>query len=145
YVIWSDAAPDRAKSWWTIQPNIEEHPLALAVGAAAGVSSRSSLTIPRLLMPEAVQGLSVIDLKGLKHAGEDIVDGGLCVKVEGTTRRGDRETVWIDQATNLVRKVAGTINIPGALVEQTTVYRPRLNVEIAPREFDFTPPGAPGP
>jgi hypothetical protein len=144
YVIWSDAAPDRTKTWWTIKPNIEEHPLDLAVGAAAGVSSRSSHTIPRLLMPGVVQGQSLIDLKGLRLAGEDIVDGALCDKIEGTTPRGDLETVWIDETTNLVRKVAGTIKIPGATVEQTTVYRPRLNIEIAPKEFDFTPPGAPG-
>jgi RNA polymerase sigma factor (sigma-70 family) len=145
YVIWTDTAPERSKTWWTIRPNIEEHPLDLAVGAAAGVSSRSSHIIPRLLMPGVVQGQSLIDLKGLRLAGEDIVDGALCDKIEGTTPRGDPETVWIDETTNLVRKVAGTIKIPGATVEQTTVYRPRLNVEIAPKEFAFTPPGAPGP
>lgn len=143
YVIWTDAAPERSKTWWTIRPAVEEHSLPLAVGAAAGVSSLSSLTIPRLLMPEAVQGRALTDLKGLKLAGEEVVDGALCDKIEGTTPRGDPETVWIDRATHLVRKVAGTTKIPGASVEQTTVYRPQINGEIAAKEFSFEPPARP--
>ncbi len=140
YVIWSDAAPDRAKTWWTIQPNIKEDSLAMAVGAAAGVSSLSSLTIPRLLMPRAIQGHSPADLKGLKLVGIEIVDGVPCDKVEGTNLRGDVDTVWIDKASSLVRKVSGTSKIPGASVEQTTVYRPQVDVEIAAKEFAFEPP-----
>ena len=140
YVIWSDAAPERAKTWWTIRPKVEEASLPMAVGAAAGVSSLSSLTIPRLLMPRAIQGHSPADLKGLKLVDIENVDGVPCDKVEGTNLRGDVETVWIDKASSLVRKVSGTSKIPGASVEQTTIYRPQINVEIAPKEFAFEPP-----
>lgn len=143
FVLWSDASPDRAKTWWTIQPKVKETTLPMAVGAAAGISSRSSLTIPRLLMPEAIAGQSLTDLKGLKSVGEDIVDGALCDRIEGTNPGGDVETVWIDRASSLVRKVSGTFKIPGASVEQTTTYRPEIGVEIAPNAFAFEPPAGP--
>ena len=141
YVIWSDAAPDRAKTWWTIQPKVREDSLARAAGAAAGVSSLSSLTIPRLLMPQTIQGQSPADLKGfLGLVDIENVDGVPCDKVEGTNLRGDVDTVWIDKASSLVRKVSGTSKILKASVEQTTVYRPQVDVEIAAKEFAFEPP-----
>jgi outer membrane lipoprotein-sorting protein len=143
YVIWSDAAPDRAKTWWTVRPKVEEQSLAMAVGAAAGVSSLSSLTVPRPLMPAAIPSQSLADLRGPKIVDVDVVDGAPCDKVEGTDARGNKETLWIDKASSLVRKVSLTFEIPGGSVESTTTYRPQIGVEIAADAFTFEPPAGP--
>jgi RNA polymerase sigma factor (sigma-70 family) len=140
YVIWSDAAPDRAKAWWTVRPKVEEQSLAMCVGAAAGVSSLSSLTVPRLLMPAAIPAQSLADLRGPKIEDVEVVDGAPCDRVEGTDPRGNKETLWIDKASSLVRKVSLTFKIPGGSVESTTTYRPQIGVEIAADAFAFEPP-----
>ena len=44
------------------------------------------------------------------------------------------------QATFLVRKIFTTSKLPGAAIEQTTTYRPRVNVAIPPDQFAFEPP-----
>jgi hypothetical protein len=45
------------------------------------------------------------------------------------------------KATFLVKKIFHKSHVPGSAVEQTTTYRPRLNVEIAPEAFTFVPHG----
>jgi hypothetical protein len=140
YVIWSDAAPDRSRSWWTITPELREGPLASLIAAATGVSSSSSRTVPSLLMPGPLGRSALTSLKDPREMGAEVVDEVLCDKIEGKDIRGNTSTVWIDQATGLVRKILSTSQIPGAVVEQTTTYRPRVNIEIAPEHFVFEPP-----
>jgi RNA polymerase sigma factor (sigma-70 family) len=140
FVIWSDSAPERSKTWWTIRPAIEEQPLAMALGAAAGVSGSSSQTVPGLLMPDVVTGSQLGAMRDLKLVGEEAVDQALCDKIEGKDIRGDPMTVWVDRATSLVRKTFTTSRFPTFATEETTVYRPRVNVEISPKEFEFEPP-----
>lgn len=140
YVIWSDSAPDLAKAWWTIQPQIKETTLAMAAGTAAGVSALSSMTVANLLMPSAIPGLPLTGMKDFKLIGEEILDEAPCDKIEGKNVQGSPQTIWIDKATSLVRKIFTTSSIPGADLEETTTYRPRVNVEIAPKQFVFEPP-----
>jgi RNA polymerase sigma factor (sigma-70 family) len=140
FVIWSDAAPERSRYWWTVQPKIEEGPLAMSIASGTGISGGSAFTVPNLLMPDTLPGPPLTGLKDLKLVGEEAVDEAPCYKIEGKSRRGDPETAWIDKATSLVRKIFTTNQIPGTAVEQTTTYRPRVNVEIPPQQFVFEPP-----
>jgi RNA polymerase sigma factor (sigma-70 family) len=140
YVIWSDAAPENARSWWTIRPEVREWPLDRALGAAAGVSSSSSRTIPSLLVPGALGRSSLSALSEPHRTGEEAVDDILCDKIEGKDVRGEPMTVWIDRATSLVRKTFSITKIPNAIVEHTTTYQPRLNPAIPAEQFAFEPP-----
>jgi outer membrane lipoprotein-sorting protein len=139
YVIWSDAAPERSKAWWTLRPAIDEKSLAMAIGAAVGVSGSSSNTVPGLLMPDVVTGSQLRAMRDLKLVGEETVEEALCDKVEGKNVRGEPMTVWVDKATCLVRKILSKSQFPTFATEETTIYRPRVNVEISPREFEFEP------
>jgi outer membrane lipoprotein-sorting protein len=139
FVIWSDAAPERSKSWWTIQPDIKEVPLTMAIAAGTGISGGSAFTVPHLLMPDVLPSLALTGLKDFKLVGEEKVDKAPCDKIEGKNVDGDPETVWIDKATSLVRKIFTTFKVPDAAVEQTTTYRPQVNVEISPKRFVFEP------
>jgi hypothetical protein len=139
FVIWSDAAPERSKTWWTLRPATEERSLAMAIGSAAGVSGSSSHTVPSLLMPDVVMGSQLRAMRDLKLVGEEAVDEALCDKIEGKNIRGNPMTVWVDKASSLVRKIFTTSRFPTFATEETTVYRPRVNVEISPKEFEFEP------
>jgi RNA polymerase sigma factor (sigma-70 family) len=141
YVIWTDAAPESAKTWWTIRPEVQENPLALAVGAAVGVSGGTSQEVPGLLMPKAISSRASLGwLKEAKLAGEEAVEKAPCYKIEGKNVVGQPETTWVDKETYLLKKTLSKIQIPGNTVEQTTTYRPKLNVEIPADQFAFDPP-----
>ncbi|MDR3637208.1 MAG: sigma-70 family RNA polymerase sigma factor [Isosphaeraceae bacterium] len=139
FVIWSNAAPERSKTWWTLQPEIKEGPLAMAIGSGTGISGGSSFTVPNLLMPESIPGLPLTGLRDLELIGEEAVDETPCDKIEGKNIRGDTQTVWIDRATSLVRKIFTAYTVPGSAIQQTTTYRPRVNVAIAPKQFQLKP------
>ena len=123
FVIWSDAAPERSKTWWTIQPEIKEGPLAMAIAAGAGISGGSAFTVPNLLMPDTIPGLPLTGLKDPKLVGEEAVDEAPCDKIEGKNVRGDTQTVWIDKATSLVRKIFSAYRSPG----RRSSRRPRID------------------
>ena len=101
---------------------------------------RLGVTIPALLMPDAIKANALAALKDLKLAGEEELDGSPCIKLEGKDARGVVQTVWIEKSTSLVRKIHFSTKIPNATFDQTTTYRPRLNVDIPPEQFGFTPP-----
>ncbi len=61
----------------------------------------------------------------------------LCVKIEGKNIADEPETVRIDKATFLLKKIFHKSQVPGSAVETTTYYRPRLNVAIDPEQFEF--------
>ena len=42
FVIWSDAAPERSKRWWTIQPEVKDASLWTAVATGTGISGGSA-------------------------------------------------------------------------------------------------------
>ena len=141
YVIWTDAAPERSRAWWTIKPEVRENPLALALGTAAGVSGGTSTDVPSLLMPKDISSRGSLGwLKEPKLVGEEVVEGAPCHKIEGKNSSGNPETTWVDKETHLLKKMFAKTRIPGSTVEQTTTYRPKINVEISPEQFDFDPP-----
>lgn len=158
FVIWNDEAPARFRQWWTLQPKVKEVPIEEAIGAGAGISNGSALTVPGLLMPAVVKSQSLTHMTNLKTVGEETVGDAPCTKIAGKTPWGDAQTVWIDKSTFLVRKIHSVSRVSGNLpapklpdgtvvpkvppftVETTTTYRPRINLEIAPKEFAFEPP-----
>ena len=132
-----------------VSASSKEVPIEEAIGAGTGISGGSALTIPRLLMPAIVKSQALTDMTDLKIVGVETVDDASCTKLAGKTPRGDAQTVWIDKKTSLVRKIFSVSQLPGDAaapkvpafsVEQTTTYRPRIDVEIAPQEFTFEPP-----
>ncbi|WP_435021522.1 LolA family protein [Tundrisphaera sp. TA3] len=144
YVIWSAEAPERAKSWWTIQPKVSEVSMRQALGTAAGVSGRSSVNLPSLLMPGPRVEVPFGGMHDLKLGGEAEIEGVACWWIDGKSRRGDPLAIWIDKDSSLVRKIVHQFTIPGATkVEATTIYRPKLDGPIPAEAFEFVPPANP--
>ena len=141
YVIWTDAAPELSKAWWTIKPEVREGTLDSALGTAAGVSGGTSTIVPGLLMSRVMPSRASLGwLKQPKLTGEEVVEGANCDKIEGLNSSGRPETTWVDKETHLLKKMYEETKIPGAVVEQTTTFRPRLDIAIPADQFDFKPP-----
>ena len=140
YVIWSDAAPKVAKTWWTLRPEVEIRSLDHALAAAAGVSSGTSMNVPGLLMPEIWSRSYLLQLEGARTIGEGASEGIPCRKVAGRSRGGGRVTLWVDKRTHLLRKIEMTKKFSDFSTAETTTYRPRLNPDLPADRFRFEPP-----
>jgi hypothetical protein len=142
YIVWQQGAA--VKSFWTIgQQQREYEQLSRALGAAAGVSSLSSTTIPALLMPDSVRGGGLKLLTGLKLLGEEMVEQRAAYKLEGQDLRGTPLTLWLDKERLLILKVFQKNRIEPSgggesfETEMTTFYDPQINEKVPAARLEF--------
>jgi hypothetical protein len=107
YVIWRNQSGLHV--WWSIRPddNRVTTDLSMALAGAYGVSSRSSGTIPELLLrsPHAV---GITDMLKTRIAGVEPIDGRECWRIDGTWWNGRARTVWIDRTIRTASDTLGT-------------------------------------
>lgn len=135
YVVWADSTAIR--SWWSRRPGVEEHEkVEFALAGPTGVSYGAAVRIPALLMPEMLWGARLRSLEGPAVIGEESIGGRDCHVIEADSG-GIR--VWIDKESHLVRRM--WTPVPGDGRRPLTLsYEPKLDGEIAPETFVFTPP-----
>jgi outer membrane lipoprotein-sorting protein len=139
YIIWKEK--DSVKSWWTIKPKVETpQGLSFALGTAAGVSSRSSLNIPALLMSDVGINNRFKQLSELKLIGEEKVDGSTAYKLEGVDLRKNKVTFWIDKKKFLILKIFEKQKFDKFETETTTTFKPQIDVKIAEDKLAFNIP-----
>ncbi len=127
YIIWANAK--EVKTWWDIRPGIETpKSLELALGAAVGVSSYSSINISELLMPE-LMGSHRLVLNEPKRAEDGKLDKVEYYRVEGKFG-SEPITVWIDKKSNLVRRIDEQAKFNDFRTEQSTTYNPTINEKV---------------
>jgi len=135
YVIWR-TTPGDAQSWWTLRKDSPNQSMSMAIATATGISAASSHNIPRLLMPDEVNGFSFAldNWVDVATAEEESVNGRLCYKLSGHYPLAPTMPVvlWIDKETFLVRKVFSN--------SATVTYSPQLDVPIEQSTFQFQPP-----
>lgn len=137
-VIWGDN--HRAQCWWTVG-GLSADTLNMEIAGATGVSDGTAHTIPRMLLPMHITGRSLSDLGDATLASIESIEGSPCFRIEGKYA-DQRLTIWVDTANYLLRRTLSRDVLEGGTeVVETTVYAPRLNVEIDPAAFAFEPPG----
>ncbi|OYW01307.1 MAG: hypothetical protein B7X11_04125 [Acidobacteria bacterium 37-65-4] len=158
YVIWRHGG--EVRSWWDLRPGVKkEDSLNMALAAATGVSAGSAHTVPSLLMPKEVEGRRLSDLTDAVHKADEPVEGHACFVVEGKIpppppkvaekRKLPRPypilswTVWIDEATYVVRKVEMTLPTSRGDAVEVTTYEPALNAAVPDSALVFNPPATP--
>jgi len=145
-IVWKERADVRV--WWTVGGKVEaKESLDLALAGATGVSSGTAHTIPRLLMPRVVSGLSLAELRGLSIVGEGNVAGDVCVRIRGQHPRssGTWYTLWIEKGRHLIRKLEDQEEVKGATGMKlrttcTTIYSPELNIAVEAADLAFARP-----
>ena len=145
YIIWRQN--DEVKSWWSIRPGvITDRSFSMSVSGATGVSSKASLTVPSMLMPEELRANPIKALTELKLLGEEKIGEQNAYKLEGLDFRGNPVTFWVE-AQRLVllrifekRKVTKPDGKGEFETETTTTYNPRLNEDVPASKLAFDPP-----
>ncbi len=136
-VVWFDG--NHTFSSGSRQPRIVDdgRDIGFALEAAHAESSGSSTVVPRLLLPSL--GSSNAQLRDPYIGGAEMVDGQKCWHLVGTSPRGNRIELWIDQSSHLLRRTqswqtrhaVGQYAFGQYAVAVTTSYDPRVNAPVA--------------
>ncbi|MEP7336482.1 MAG: hypothetical protein ABI977_01845 [Acidobacteriota bacterium] len=145
YIVWKQ--DDDVKSWWSIRPGIiTDRSFSMSISGANGVSGRSSLTVPSMLMPDELRANPIKALTNLRLAGEEKIAGRDAYKIEGQGFRETPTTLWIDKQQLLLlqifeKKKMTTTDGKGEFeTEATTVYNPQINETVPAPKLAFDPP-----
>lgn len=145
YVIWKEV--EAVKSWWSIRPGIiTDRSFSMSISGATGVSGKSSLTVPSMLMPNELPANPIKALTNLRLVGEEKISGRDAYKIEGQDFRSNTTTIWVDKQRFLLlqifekRKVTKPDGKGDFEIEATTVYDPRINEDVPASKLAFDVP-----
>ena len=128
YVIWSDGT--QAFSRWYVKPKPESwgENLESALSAAAGVSSRTSYTVPKMLLdPERRPS----QRDRAPTVGAEVIDGHACWRLSYVAPEDYSYTIWVDRELHVIRRIAERSQLDtGTIVDKLTVYHPTLDRPI---------------
>jgi len=146
-ILWWNGA--EVHSWWDAQPGERlSESLQQALDAASGISGGASLRIPGLLLPSIVGAGA--PLVGPERSSDADDRGVACFRIVGKSRatpytqttgsitvtvQDETVTLWIDQATFLLRKVEDVKTLSTYRMTRTTTYTPELDVDLAPDQL----------
>ncbi len=137
-IIWQKR--DRVRDWQVSLKPQAVGELSFAIAGATGVSSGSAHTIPCLLIPNVCLTLGLSELDDIALAGEETLDGTVCVKLKGNKSNLTRITLWVERESRLVRKIVEESQFAAFRTRETTTYRPRINTAIPDADLAFDPP-----
>lgn len=167
YVIGDDG--EQARSWWDQKAGVQhEESLDLAIAAATGVSGGTAHTVPRLLMPGRVSGITFTDLVDLKRLDDTKLNGLDCVRVQGSypaetdpeqvemlRREYERVTgrpyvptthepmvLWLEQQSLLLRRIEKRSHHGSFTASSVIDYEPLRDQPIERGQLAFDPPPA---
>ena len=109
--------------------------LNMAIGAATGVSGGSAHMVPALLLPDLIGGARLTDLKNPALLASEAYERAYCFRVEGQTPNGSVKTLWIDQASFLLRRVETRRPSTPDGTPSIVAYEPQLNAAISDNEL----------
>jgi hypothetical protein len=147
------------QSWWDAKPGIRyAESLQQALDAASGISTGASLRVPGMLLPTVVGSRPpLVDPERIADAPLGAVQ---CYRVVGKSRAtpytetagastvtvtDEKVTLWIDQATYLLRKIEEARTLDSYRSTRTTVYTPEINVAIPADQLQLNAPGGASP
>jgi len=141
HIVWAKGKDVRV--WWDLEPGIQKKAsLNVALGGATGASSGSAHTIPKLLMPEEIEGAGVAELHQLRRMADTLLEDVACYRIEGKHKASDGEpmTLWISKQTFLIHRIDSSYKFDDFRTEETTTYEPQVDVAIDESKLAFNAP-----
>jgi len=151
-LIWMEGRS--LKTWWDLRPGVQTpESLRFALGAAAGVTESSSVTIPPLLLPESLNRPHALS-EGpgeLSMLEDEAIGPHPCHRlrrryeaVNFQTRKNFEvvDTYWIDAKTYAIRRVVKEMQLDEGRSVGTLELEPEFDVELPVAALTFDPPEA---
>ena len=149
-LIWMDGRA--VKTWWDVRPGVQTpESLHFALGAAAGVTESTSVTIPPLLLSELLKRpnalsngpghLALLDDEAIgAHARRRLRRRFEAVNFQTQKNFEVVDTFWIDAKTFAIRRVVKEMEIGEGRSVGTLDLEPEFDVEIPASALAFDPP-----
>lgn len=111
----------------------------LLIAGATGVSSGSSHTVSKLLLPETVGGRKLfVNPESYVLAGIDEIEGIPCYRLELPGEKSFRKAVWIETESLLIRQIQSSNNRRSKSIT-TTTYQSAINFEANSTDLVYNP------
>ena len=137
YIVWAQAG--NIQTWWDVTPGIRKpKTIGKALAGAGNVSGGAAQTVPALLLPNEVSGLSLTDLMDPKRLEDAKAGPADCFRIQGKSGKSPT-TLWIDQSSFLLRRIDTEEKFDKFRTETTTTYEAELNKEIPDKLLHFNP------
>lgn len=148
----SDGYDPRSIVTWLDNGTIHRGRTGGAIGDVSKLGSSSfTSAVPRLLVPGLVHGPSVVERSLLRLDGAEAIDGHSCWRLLRTRPDDDDLTLWIDQASHLLRRTASHHHFEAAIdseafdANEVTTYEPVVDAPIDASRLQGLPPTATRP
>jgi hypothetical protein len=127
WIVWRHGPAIRS---WSRHDGYEKpESLELALAALAGVSGGSSVTVPKLLLADAVHGPVLTEMTDVVRLEDADLGSSRCYCLRGRQASCTR-TVWIDQTSHLLLRVVSELDVDGQQAEVSITYEPVIDEPI---------------
>jgi outer membrane lipoprotein-sorting protein len=128
------------QTYWNIKNDLKPESLDRAVASATGVSGGSAITVPAMLLPNEITWRRAIRFRKPKRIDDDLIDKVDCYRIHDLVFNIIPTTIWIDKKTFLLRKIYREQEFDDFRTQETTIYNPILNGNVADNLLEFNPP-----
>ena len=127
WIVWRHGPAVRS---WSRHDGFEKpESLSFALGALAGVSWSTSVTVPKLLAADGASAPALTQMTDVVRLADEDVNGSRCWCLRGREMTGTT-TVWIDQTSHLLLRVVRELVGTGVHGEVTITYDPVIDEAI---------------
>jgi len=139
YVI--NKSNNKVQSWWGITNEIKTYPsLNVPLAAATGVSSTSSILIPKLLLTKEVSAKSIFEtIVEPKYIRKELINGTSCFVIGAKGKLDEDIQIWIGDKDFLLRKVMTDKKVKNFRVKATLQFFPYQPLKSNNSLFVFKP------
>ena len=128
------------QTYWNVKNDLKLESLDTAVASATGVSGGSAITVPAMLLPNKITWRRAIRFRKPERIDDDLFDKVDCYRIHDLIFNVIPTTIWIDKKTFLVRKIYREQKFNDFHTQETTIYKPILNGNVADNLLEFNPP-----
>ena len=128
------------QTYWDVQKDLAHESLDRAVASATGVSSGSAITVPAMLLPGKISWRRSIRFTQPRRIDDDFFNDAECFRLQDLVLNKIPTTLWIDKKTFLLRKIYREQEFDNFRTQETTIYKPNLNIDIPDDLLEFNPP-----
>jgi len=102
----------------------------LALGAATGISSGATYTMPSFFLPVFKKPTPFSRLVDPKLEGNEQVEGEDCYVISGSSIISKKETFWISKETSMIRKYSRSLEMPEGGIDMPKMTDQQLEEAI---------------
>jgi len=128
------------QTYWDVQKDLAHESLDRAVASATGVSSGSAITVPAMLLPGEITWRRAVRFTQPRRIEDAFFNDAECFRLQDLVLEKMPTTLWIDKKTFLLLKIYREQEFDDFRTQETTIYKPNLNVDIPDSLLEFNPP-----